>query len=123
MPHIRLEYSENVAALDSFEGLFAEIHKVLSEQGGIKLDNCKSRARKASHCYVGDGNPENAFIDLRIEIRSGRSDELKRLLSDACLEVLIQHYSDQLRDRLQITAGIYEIPDAYSKHPAGTLNY
>ena len=124
MPHIRLEYSDNVTAPDSFQNLFADIHQVLHEQGGIALDNCKSRARQASHCYVGDGNPANAFIDLRVEIVSGRSDELKGMLSAACLDVLKRHYVEQLRDGLQITAGVYDIPrESYSKHPQGTLNY
>ena len=124
MPHIRLEYSENVPALDNFQALFADIHRVLHEQGAIALDNCKSRARQAGHCYVGDGDPANAFVDLRIEIVSGRSEELKAVLAEACLDVLKRHYREHLADQLQLTAGIYDIPrESYAKHPSGTLNY
>ena len=124
MPHIRLEYSDNLPPLDDFPGLFADIHRVLNEQGGIALNNCKSRAYPAENCYIGDGDSGHAFVDLQVEFLSGRSQEVKTVLGKSCLEVLKQHYADHLTDQLQITVGIHDIPrESYFKHPSGTLNY
>ena len=118
MPHIRLEYSDNLPALESFAKLFADIHRVLSEQGGIKLDNCKSRAQAVTNCFIADGAAEHAFIDLQIEFLSGRSQEVKTMIGEACLEVLKTHYAAQLTEHLQITVGVHDIPrESYFKFP------
>ncbi len=124
MPHIRLEYSENLTPPDSFQNLFADIHRVLHEQGGIKLDNCKSRAQAVTNCYIADGDAAHAFVDLNIEFLEGRSQEIKTTVGEACLEVLKRHYADVINDRLQITVGIHDIPrESYFKYPAGSLSY
>ena len=75
MPHIVLEYSANLYDLPSFSALFAEIHQVLHREGGIRLENCKSRARAAHHYFIADGSPDHAFVHLNIEFVKGRSDE------------------------------------------------
>ena len=112
MPHIVLEYSENLPELPDFSALFNDIHQASNRIGGIKLDNCKSRTRVAEHCYIGGGDPDNAFIHLDIEFVKGRSDEVK------------QYYHQHLSDALQITVKIDDIAlDFYFKDPAGTLNY
>ena len=111
MPHIILEYSENLPELPDFRALFDDIHQTLNRLGGIRLDNCKSRARRAEHVYVGDGDPDNAFIHLAIEFVEG-------------VELLRRYYHLHLSDRLQITVRVAEISlDYYFKDPAGTLHY
>ena len=124
MPHIRLEYSDNLPALGNFEALFADIHRVLHEQGGIALNNCKSRVISTQHSYIGDGDSRHAFVDLQVEFLSGRSPEIKNTLGEACLAVLKSHYAEQLNEHLQVTVGIHDIPrETYFKYPGGTLNY
>ena len=118
MPHIVLEYSNNLPAMADFAPLFADIHRALNRIGGISLDNCKSRARVAEASYVGDGNPDNAFIHLDIEFVRGRSAEVKQAIGRECLELLKRHYAAQLSDALQITVKIDDIAlDFYFKHP------
>jgi 5-carboxymethyl-2-hydroxymuconate isomerase len=124
MPHINLEYSENLPELPDFRALFDDIHLALGRIGGIKIENCKSRARAARYCYIGDGNPDNAFIHLEIEFVKGRSAEVKQAIGRECLELVKRHYYLQLSDALQITVKIDDIAlDFYFKDPAGTLNY
>ena len=124
MPHIVLEYSDNLPALADFRALFDDIHLTLNRIGGIKIENCKSRAYAASHCYIGDGNPDNAFIHLDVEFVEGRSDEVKRSIGHECLELLQRHYQLHLSETLQITVKIEDIAlDLYFKHPAGSLDY
>ncbi|MEM7563431.1 MAG: hypothetical protein AAF353_10340 [Pseudomonadota bacterium] len=124
MPHIVLEYSDNLPPLVDYSALFGEVHQALNLIGGIKLENCKSRARVASPFYVGDGNSANAFIHLDIEFVKGRSDEVKKAIGAQCLSLLQKYYQKQLNEHLQITVKIDDIAlDFYFKYPEGTLNY
>jgi 5-carboxymethyl-2-hydroxymuconate isomerase len=124
MPHIVLEYSSNLPELAGFHALFEDIHQALNRIGGIRLENCKSRARVADHYYIGDGNPANAFVHLDVEFVRGRSAEIKKAIGQECLELVKRYYHLQLSDLLQITVKIDDIAlDFYFKDPAGTLNY
>jgi 5-carboxymethyl-2-hydroxymuconate isomerase len=124
MPHNVLEYSANIPRLDNFSELFAELHQILNKVGGIKLGNCKSRARMAEDFYVGDGSSANAFIHLDVEFVQGRSTDVKRQIGQKSLNLLKQHYADHLTDDLQITINIRDISlEFYFKHPEGSLNY
>jgi len=124
MPHIVLEYSANLSELPDFRALFDDIHQALHRIGAIKIENCKSRAHVAEHCYIGDGNPDNAFIHLDIEFVKGRSAEVKQAIGRECLDLVKRYYHLHLSDALQITVKIDDIAlDFYFKDPAGTLNY
>ena len=124
MPHIILEYSANLYELPSFSALFADIHQTLHREGGIRLENCKSRARMASHFYIADGHPNHSFIHLSIEFVKGRSQQTKRTIGQECLKLIKDYYQAQISDRLQITVKIDDIElDYYFKHPEGSLSY
>ena len=124
MPHNVLEYSANIPKLDSYAPLFSELHRILNEIGGIRLGNCKSRARAAEDFFIGDGKTGNAFIHLDVEFVIGRSEAVKRQIGQQCLDVLKKYYAEQLNDDLQITVNIRDIAlDFYFKYPEGTLNY
>lgn len=123
MPNILLEYTSNVS--DSFEypKLFTEIHSVLHETAGIRLDNCKSRAIKLDEFTIGDGHPSNAFVQLSISFLAGRSAEIKTSVGDQCLTILKQYYEYSVaRLDVQITVEICDIlREAYFKYPEGTF--
>lgn len=124
MPHIVLEYSENLPELADFPGLFSDVHQALNRIGGIRIENCKSRVLVARHCFVGAGDASSSFIHLQISFVSGRTAEVRRALGEACLELLKSHYRQQLSEDLQITVLIGEIAlQDYFKYPEGTLNY
>ncbi|MFT5503949.1 MAG: 5-carboxymethyl-2-hydroxymuconate isomerase [Gammaproteobacteria bacterium] len=124
MPHNILEYSANLPRLENFSELFDGLHQTLNKVGGIKLGNCKSRARMAEDFYVGDGGSANAFIHLDVEFVQGRSTEVKRQIGQEALDLLKQYYADHLNDDLQITVNIRDISiEFYFKYPEGSLNY
>ena len=124
MPHIILEYSANLYELPSFSALFADIHQLLHREGGIKLENCKSRARMASNYYIANGDPSHSFVHLNIEFVKGRTLEIKQTIGQECLKLVKDYYQAQLSDRLQITVKIDDIElDYYFKHPEGSLSY
>jgi 5-carboxymethyl-2-hydroxymuconate isomerase len=106
MPHIVLEYSSNLPELPDFRALFDDIHQALNRIGGIRLENCKSRARAAEHYYIGDGNPDNAFVHLDVEFVKGRDREVKQAIGQECLQLVKRYYQLHLSDSLQITVKI-----------------
>ncbi|MCP3688959.1 MAG: 5-carboxymethyl-2-hydroxymuconate Delta-isomerase [Gammaproteobacteria bacterium] len=123
MPNLLLELTPNVLDDVDFSELFSEIHKILHEQGGIKIDNCKSRVSTVEHYYIGDGHPSNAFVQLTIGLIAGRSAEVKQGIGNACLAQLKHSYAkSKARLDLQVTVGIIDInPAEYFKYPEGSL--
>jgi len=123
MPNIVLEYTSNVTEAIDFAMLFASIHQILHETGGIKLDNCKSRAIAIEQYHIGDGHPSNAFVQLSIAFLAGRRNDVKQQLGDACLAQLKRFYAkSRSRLDLQITVEITDIQrENYFKYPEGTF--
>ena len=124
MPHLTLEYSGNVPDPPDIQGILREIHRVLQETAGIKIENCKSRGRVAEKYLVANGESTRAFVHLDVRILEGRSGELKRELGYQLLDTLREHFSSaEAALDLQTTVEIRDIERAsYFKHPAGTLS-
>jgi 5-carboxymethyl-2-hydroxymuconate isomerase len=124
MPHIILEYSENIKENIDFKKLFRKVHSVLSTRGEVKIDNCKSRSICRTSFYIGDGSVKHAFLHLSIQWLEGRSVELKTEIGEKLLELLKSNYSKSLKElELQITVHINDMQRVnYFKHPKGTLS-
>ncbi len=123
MPHLKLEYTNNITQDIDFPKLFSSLHKVLSETSGIKIQNCKSRAFEVGNYYIAQGEAENAFVHLDVRFMEGRPPELKKDIGRKLLEILKTYFirkNDPLNN--QITVEISDIPNSsYFKHPEGTL--
>ena len=117
MPHITLEYTDNIDQPIEFHDLFSELHQVLASVAGINITNCKSRARSLDTYHIGEGEAGNAFAHLEVRLLEGRSAELKREIGERGLEVLKKHFARSLSDRdLQITLEVQDIQrQAYFK--------
>lgn len=122
MPHLTLEYTDNLGSASSFDELFAQLHQVLAEVGGIALGNCKSRAIRLDDYFVGGGGAQHAFVHLTIRFLAGRSTEVKQQIGRQSLAVLKQHFPLSAALDLQLTVEIQGIERAtYCKFPEGTL--
>jgi len=125
MPHLTIEYTENLKPKSEFDGLFASLHAVLADLGGIKQANCKSRAVVLDQFYVGDGSADAAFVHADVRFLEGRSAAVKQDIGRALLSVLREHFPapDHVRD-LQITVELGDIQRSqYFKHPEGSLEH
>lgn len=122
MPHLTLEYTNNLCPIANFNEIFGQLHRVLAEVGGIPLGNCKSRAIRLDDYFVGEGSARQAFVHLTIRFLAGRSTELRRQISRQSLAVLQAHLAPPAELDLQLTVEIQEIERAtYAKFPEGTL--
>jgi 5-carboxymethyl-2-hydroxymuconate isomerase len=123
MPHLTLEYTANLQDRTPTPELLNSIHRVLERLGGIKIENCKSRWWKVEDWAVGDGQAPSGFVHLDLRFLEGRSEETKRAIGDATLEVLKAHFGPPNPELdLQITVEVQDIRSAtYFKDPPGTL--
>jgi 5-carboxymethyl-2-hydroxymuconate isomerase len=123
MPHLTLEYTANLEEDAPSPELLLRIHGVLERVGGIKIENCKSRWRKVEDWVVGDGEAPSAFVHLDLRFLEGRSEDTRRAIGDATLEVLKTHFQPRNPELdLQITVEVQDIRSGtYFKDPPGTL--
>ena len=96
---------------------------MLAESGGIRRDNCKSRARIAEPFLVGSGNPAQGFVHLDIRFLEGRSAQTKQVIGQEALAVLRTWFtSSAAKLALQITVELGDIArSSYFKEPDGTF--
>ncbi|MDH3376091.1 MAG: 5-carboxymethyl-2-hydroxymuconate Delta-isomerase [Gammaproteobacteria bacterium] len=123
MPQITLEYTANIEQAVNFSSLFSSMHQILSELGGVRIQNCKSRAICRDRYLIGDGAEQHAFVHVNVLLVAGRSQEWIQRVGSALLEALEDAFaaSKQSLD-LQITVNFSDmIREHYFKYPAGTL--
>ena len=125
MPHITLQFTDNIESLPNFNQLFSEVHQTINAIAGIKIENCKSKAIKLENFYIGDGSKSKGFLHLEVKFLAGRSIEVKSEIGRNLLQILKNQFekSIKLLDS-QITIEIIDIEkNCYYKYPKGTLNY
>ena len=72
MPHLTLDYSENMETRTDIAALCDRIRCAAIETGVFPQAGVRVRAFKATHVSIADGNPENGFIDISVRLREGR---------------------------------------------------
>ena len=96
MPHLTLEYSDNLEF--EIQPLFARLHEKLVATGAVNLKGLKSRAIRHTEYRIADGYPDYAFVHLNILLRAGRPLETQQEVAQRAMAVLEEtfgHYFDQ----------------------------
>ena len=88
MPHLTLEYSDNLPAPVDFGALFARLHEALVETGSFRLADLKSRAVPHPCFRVGAGSPESVFVHLTVAIFAGREPAQQKEIGERLLAIL-----------------------------------
>ena len=113
MPHCILEYTSNIVDQPVWADIFKEIHAVLIATGEWHCADIKSRAIELHNYYICNGNPSQAFVSLSIQILAGRSDNLKKSISESCLKTVASHFPLTLKQlQTSITVQIVDIHEA-----------
>jgi 5-carboxymethyl-2-hydroxymuconate isomerase len=117
MPHLILEYSDNLVKPLDHRALFGELHATLDAFGEFKLDQMKSRAMARDMYFVGAGAPENIFVHLTLYILGGRALELRQQISHALLGTLSRALEPNVRGRpSDLTVDVREMTrETYAK--------
>jgi 5-carboxymethyl-2-hydroxymuconate isomerase len=86
MPHLTLEYTDNVD-LD-VQPLLARLHEELVATGAVNLKGIKSRAVRLTDYRIADGDPAYAFVHVSLLIREGRPLEVQQEAARRVMNVL-----------------------------------
>jgi 5-carboxymethyl-2-hydroxymuconate isomerase len=115
MPHLTLEYTNNLPALDVKQALL-KLNQALLASGQFEEIDIKSRAIRLDDFLVGTSSGGRAFIHLRLSILSGRSLQVQQALSASLLHAMRECCADLHVGHLQLSVEVLEIDrKIYSK--------
>ena len=90
MPHLHIEYTDNLTGLNERE-LMRDINAVVCSHPTV-LDEADVKARIAclnmDRVYIGTQPEKRGFVHVHLQLMAGRSTEAKKQMSDGIAEVL-----------------------------------
>lgn len=114
MPHLVVEYTDNVPGIDPAE-LLPALNRVLAESGHFNEADIKSRAVKLGVYCIGTSSEPRGFVAARLAILSGRSLEIRRDLATRLRDALAALIS-QNDVAVQVTVEVREMErESYAK--------
>jgi 5-carboxymethyl-2-hydroxymuconate isomerase len=78
MPHIIIEYSDNLEKRINLGELIEIAHTTAVDTGVFPLGGLRVRAARREHYKIADGHPDNSFIHIELKIGPGRDKETKK---------------------------------------------
>jgi 5-carboxymethyl-2-hydroxymuconate isomerase len=113
MPHCIFEYSASIADDPEWPQIIGKIHERLTATGQFVAGDIKSRVIRHDTYRIGNGEPNQSFVTLNLQILDGRSDEFKREISRMALEILLAAFQKSLAEqKCSITVQVSEIHQA-----------
>jgi 5-carboxymethyl-2-hydroxymuconate isomerase len=95
MPHVIVEYTDNLRADARIPALLKTINDTLIAQGGaFPIGGIRSRALELHDYRVADGAEDDAFVHVTLRIAAGRSDEVKKKACDELFDAVKAHFAD-----------------------------
>jgi 5-carboxymethyl-2-hydroxymuconate isomerase len=110
MPHCIFEYSANIADEPEWPQIMKNVHERLNATGQFVVGDIKSRVIRHGNYLIGNGEDNQSFVTLNLQILDGRSDEFKCEISRMALEVLVAAFPKSLDEqKCSITVQVSEI--------------
>ena len=111
MAHFIYEYSANLSAeLLDMAGLMEKMHSAAAAGGVFPLAGLRSRAIRCEEFRVGDGNPENGFVNLSMKVGHGRDLATRMEIGRQLFDILVDHLQPLLeRQPLAISFEMREL--------------
>jgi 5-carboxymethyl-2-hydroxymuconate isomerase len=108
MPHLTLEYTDNIDV--DVQPLLARLHEEVVATGAINLKGIKSRAVQHTQYRIADGDPEYAFVHVSLLIREGRPIEVQKDATRRVMKVLKETFGGLYGTRkLSLTVDLKEM--------------
>ncbi len=95
MPHVIVEYTDNIRADANVPVLLKTIHDVLIAQDGVfPTGGIRSRAMALTDYRMADGAADYAFVHVTLRIGAGRDEAVKKKACDALFDAIKAHFAD-----------------------------
>ncbi len=91
MPHVTVEYSDNLIPFFAIETLLPALQQTFAGFDTIVLSDIITRAKAYAHYEVGDKGREGAFMHVSILMYQGRPQALRTQIGEALVAVLTAH--------------------------------
>jgi len=88
MPHLIMEYSENLTSSLNVQTLLRALHSTAQASGLFQPATIRTRGIPCANYVVGEGTEQDAFIHLEARIRPGRTEELQWKLVRSLMSTL-----------------------------------
>ena len=122
MPHMVLEYSDNVLDRPVPGLLLAALHDALVACGPYNMQDIKSRIVRHDHYMVSDGQNDQAFVHLQLAIMP-RDERIMKETSEKLLALLQEKFPKTKKDKncaFSVEIRLLE-KELYRKAASGTL--
>ncbi len=107
MPHLIVEYTDNLAAEGDIPGLLRKLAARLAESGGVfPIGGIRVRAIRLTEYVIADGQDDYAFVNATARIGPGRPDAFKQEFFGAVFDVIKAHFAD-LFERRYLALSLY----------------
>ena len=88
MPHLHIEYTDNLADLDE-RALMRELNAVVCAHPTVADEaDVKARITRLTSYYIGTQPEQRGFVHIQLQLMAGRSEQAKKEMSDALAAVL-----------------------------------
>ncbi|MCP1311608.1 5-carboxymethyl-2-hydroxymuconate Delta-isomerase [Paenibacillus tyrfis] len=95
MPHIIIEYTNNVKVEGDIPSLLRKINSVLISRSDIfPIGGIRSRAIEIHDYCIADGAEDDAFVHVTLKIGAGRSESDKKAVCDELFDMIKTHFAD-----------------------------
>lgn len=114
MPHVIIEYTDNLTGETDIPALLEGIHGVLIGHADVfPIGGIRSRALALHDYRVADGQEDDAFVHVTLKIGAGRSDEVKKTVGDELFGVVRAHFAELFARRyLALSMELQEFSEA-----------
>jgi 5-carboxymethyl-2-hydroxymuconate isomerase len=110
MPHLTLEYSDNIEI--NVQPLLARLHDELVATGAVAMKGLKSRAIRHTDYRIADGDEGYAFVHLNLLIREGRPLEIQQEVAKRAMAVLEETFGHRFKESyLSLSVDIKEMKE------------
>jgi len=117
MPHLHLEYSSNLSAIEPDKVLLRLNHALIGSGQFSHESDVKARAVRLDSFRVGTALAERGFVHVKLAILSGRPPAVKKQLSDSLLPILTEACAALQGIDIQMAVEILDIDrDSYANH-------
>jgi 5-carboxymethyl-2-hydroxymuconate isomerase len=113
MPHLIVEYTDNLRAEGEIRTLLRKANAVLIAQGGVfKPGAVRSRAIELHDYCMADDQADYAFVHCTLKIGAGRTAQEKRAACTALFEMIKEHFAALYAKRyLALSLELYEFDE------------
>ena len=101
MPHVIVEYTDNLVSEGDILGLLGKLAAKMADSDGVfPIGGVRVRATRLSEYVIADGNGDYAFVNTTVKIGAGRPPAFKQKFFGEMFEIIRHHFHAPTSERL-----------------------